>query len=229
MHSVEGVCSVVRARTLHVLERHATRLNMVVVLAGEPDGVERFLASGSNGRWVFPRQWKLKDYDDEQLRRILLQLIEHNSFTVEGGDDGPYPRIVAKRVGRARGSPGFANAYDLVLEFNNVMRRQAARLKKEKEKAQSAVAAAADAESGTHGTVKGEGGPVAESPDEDGGGDKARESADGVNSGVKEAEDKMPDGNQEPGETTDRNDSRPGKDAAQQEVPEQDFCSQKRT
>jgi SpoVK/Ycf46/Vps4 family AAA+-type ATPase len=92
--------------------------------------VTNLLGSLPSGRWVFPRRLQLKDYNDEHLRLILLQLIRHNLFAVEGGDDGPYPRIVAKRVGRGRKSSGFANVYDLVLAFGKIVDRQALRLKK---------------------------------------------------------------------------------------------------
>lgn len=129
--AVEGVCWSSRAYFLHVLEFHASRLNLVVMIAGTVDGVNKLLASRPNGRWVFPRQLQLKDYDDEQLRLILLQLIKHNSFTPEGGDDGAFVKIASKRVGRGRGSYGFANVYDLILAFGKMVDRQAARLKKE--------------------------------------------------------------------------------------------------
>ena len=113
------------------MEYHANRLKLVVVLAGTVEGMNKFLGSRPNGRWVFPRQLQIKDYEDEQLRLILLQLLRHNSFTAEGGEDGPYIRIAAKRVGRGRGPTGFANVYDLILAFGKMVDRQAARLKKE--------------------------------------------------------------------------------------------------
>lgn len=129
--AVEGAWSYVQTELLHCLERHADRLKLVVVVTGSVKGTTKFLGSRPNGRWVFPRRLELKDYDDEQLRLILVQLIRHNTFTVEGGEDGPYPRIAAKRVGRGRGSTGFANVYDLVLAFGKMLDRQAARLEKE--------------------------------------------------------------------------------------------------
>ncbi|KXX80870.1 Stage V sporulation protein K [Madurella mycetomatis] len=129
--AIEGAWSYVQTELLYCLERHADRLNLVVVLAGSVNGMTKFLGSRPNGRWVFPRRLELKDYNDEQLRLILIQLIRHNAFTVEGGEDGPYPRIAAKHVGRGRDSTGFANVYDLVLGFGKMVDRQAARLEKE--------------------------------------------------------------------------------------------------
>lgn len=131
MDAIENASSHVHSGLLHCLEHHADRLKLVVALTGTAKGMAKFLGSRPNGRWVFPRRLELRDYDDEQLRLILLQLIRHNAFTVEGGEDGPYPRIAAKRVGRGRDSAGFANVYDLVLAFGRMLDRQAARLEKE--------------------------------------------------------------------------------------------------
>lgn len=73
---------------------------------------------------------QLSNYDDEELLRILARMIRSNSMTVEGGLYGPYPRILARRVGRRREGTGFANAHGLKLEFDKVLERQATRLQK---------------------------------------------------------------------------------------------------
>ncbi|KAL2257139.1 hypothetical protein VTK26DRAFT_605 [Humicola hyalothermophila] len=128
---VEEMSSSAGNYLLYTLEAHANRLNIVIMVTGTVDRVNHLLAGRPNGRWVFPRLLRLEDYDDEQLRRILVQLVHHSSFTPEGGDDGPYMRLAAKRVGRGRGSAGYANVYDLILAFGKMVQRQAARLEKE--------------------------------------------------------------------------------------------------
>ncbi|RSL43263.1 hypothetical protein CEP53_011790 [Fusarium sp. AF-6] len=75
---------------------------------------------------------KLDDYDDGQLRLILLRLLHQNRLQVEGGPETPYPRIIAKRVGRGRETAGFGNVHDLRLAFAQIIERQAYRLEKEK-------------------------------------------------------------------------------------------------
>lgn len=112
-----------------MLEQHAEK--MVVVLTGSVEGATRFLGSKPHGRWQFWRRLELKDYDNEQLRRILLGLIRRNSLTVDGGDESPYTLIAAKRVGRGRDSAGFGNVHDLVLSFQKMLDRQSLRLQKE--------------------------------------------------------------------------------------------------
>ncbi|KAK4187278.1 P-loop containing nucleoside triphosphate hydrolase protein [Podospora australis] len=130
--SIEGMWSYIRADLLYTLERHAERLKLVVAITGNEEYANKFLSSRPSGRWHFPRRMLLKDYEDEQLGAILLQLISHNGFTVEGGRDGPYPRIAAKRCGRNRDSGGFSNVYELILAFEKMLDRQAARLEKER-------------------------------------------------------------------------------------------------
>lgn len=112
-----------------MLEQNAEK--MVVALTGSVEGVTRLLGSKPHGRWQFWRRLELKDYDDEQLRRILLGLIRHNSLTVDEGDENPYTTIAAKRVGRGRDSAGFGNVHDLALSFQKMLDRQSLRLQKE--------------------------------------------------------------------------------------------------
>jgi Holliday junction resolvasome RuvABC ATP-dependent DNA helicase subunit len=114
------------------LERHLPHIKCVTVLAGSTEGISAVLGGRPNGRWVFPRRLQLQDYDDEQLHTILLQLIHHNSFQVEGGESGLYTRIAARKVGRGRGFAGFANVHDLVLAFERMVRRQSVRCQKER-------------------------------------------------------------------------------------------------
>ncbi|RSL58636.1 hypothetical protein CEP54_007673 [Fusarium duplospermum] len=75
---------------------------------------------------------QLDDYDDDQLRLIFLRLLHQNRLQVEGGPETPYPRIIAKRVGRGRETAGFGNVHDLRLAFAQTIERQAYRLEKEK-------------------------------------------------------------------------------------------------
>ncbi|KAI5925989.1 P-loop containing nucleoside triphosphate hydrolase protein [Camillea tinctor] len=129
IHAIEYVPRYIRAQLMYVLERHARYI--VVVLTGSIDGTTTFLESKPSGKWLFPRRLVLKDYDDEELHRILLGLIDHNSLTIDGGDDCPYALIAAKRVGKGRDSAFFGNVHDIVSSFEKMLDRQALRLQKE--------------------------------------------------------------------------------------------------
>lgn len=131
--AVEHTDEDIRAYLLDVLEQHAEKV--VVVLTGSVEGVTRFLGSKPHGRWQFWRRLELKDYDDEQLRRILLKLFHRNSLVVDGVDERFYTLIAAKRVGRGRDSAGFGNVHDLMLSFQKMLDRQSLRLRKERFKA----------------------------------------------------------------------------------------------
>ncbi|KAK4459079.1 P-loop containing nucleoside triphosphate hydrolase protein [Cladorrhinum samala] len=143
--AIEGLYQSIRDDLLFLLDRHCSRIRLVVAIAGSEDAVNKFLAAKASGRWQFPRKIILKNYENEQLRLILLQMIKHNGFTVEGGYDGPYPRIAARRIGRNRDSAGFANVYDLILAFERMVQRHALRLEKERLEAKEQDNAAAAA------------------------------------------------------------------------------------
>ncbi|KAH8894365.1 P-loop containing nucleoside triphosphate hydrolase protein [Thozetella sp. PMI_491] len=113
-----------------MLSRHAEKL--VVVIAGSINGTTSVLGSLPHGRWHCWRRLQLKDFDDAQLRIILLRLISRNRLKVDGGNDSPYPQIAAKRVGRGRDSTGFGNIHDLQLAFEKMLERQAYRLERER-------------------------------------------------------------------------------------------------
>ncbi|KAK4162449.1 stage V sporulation protein K [Cladorrhinum sp. PSN259] len=130
--SIEGIYPSLRDDLLFTLDRHCERIRLVVSVAGTEEAVSKFLAAKMSGRWQFPRRMIIKNYEEEELRLILLQMIKHNGFKVEGGLDGPFPRIAARRISRNRESTGFANVYDLILSFEQMLGRQAVRLEKEK-------------------------------------------------------------------------------------------------
>ena len=116
------------AQLLKVLDDHSDKI--VTVLAGDIKGTTKLLGSRPHGRWLFRRRLHFKDYEDEQLRLMLFRLIHRNCLRVEGGKDGPGPQIVAKRLGRNRGTPDFGNVHDLMAIFDQILDRQSARLSK---------------------------------------------------------------------------------------------------
>ncbi|KAK4158468.1 P-loop containing nucleoside triphosphate hydrolase protein [Chaetomidium leptoderma] len=126
--SINGMDEDYAAYLLNVLDTHSVKF--ATVLSGDVEGTTEVLGSTPHGRWLFRRRLHLKDYDDEQLRLILLRLIHRNALRVEGGKDAAGPQIVAKRLGRNRGTPGFGNVHDLNTVFEQIMDRQSTRLNK---------------------------------------------------------------------------------------------------
>ncbi|KAK1764125.1 P-loop containing nucleoside triphosphate hydrolase protein [Phialemonium atrogriseum] len=106
--------------------------DVVMVLAGSVEGTTAVLGKGPQARLVFPRRIRMKDYDDEQLRRILVRMIARHSLKVEDGINGPYPRIAARRVGRCRDAAGFGNVHEVEASFAKMLNRQATRLREER-------------------------------------------------------------------------------------------------
>ncbi|OPB46176.1 hypothetical protein A0O28_0062970 [Trichoderma guizhouense] len=106
------------------------RPGVVLIMSGSADHMSSLLGSSPNGRWLFPRRFHIEDYNDEELRNIFLRMVRQDNFKIEGGLTGPYPRILARRVGYGREEPGFGNAHELRLSYLNILERQASRLRK---------------------------------------------------------------------------------------------------
>lgn len=110
------------------------RGKVVFVIAGYSKQMETFFAHNPGFPSRFPIEMKFHDYADEELLSILQQLV-HRKFNgkmkIEGGSDGLYFRIAARRVGRGRGAEGFGNARAVENTLARIEKRQANRLRQE--------------------------------------------------------------------------------------------------
>ncbi|KAG5917001.1 hypothetical protein E4U61_003126 [Claviceps capensis] len=107
------------------------------VLAGYARQMESFFSHNPGFPSRFPLEMKFEDYTDDELLRIMeRQLISryHGRMEVEGGTRGLYCRIVARRLGRARGKEGFGNARAVENTLATICRRQGQRLVLERRK-----------------------------------------------------------------------------------------------
>src|SRR5271154_6371339 len=80
---------------------------------------------------LIPTTIKFPDYQDHELHLLLvheLKLKFHKKMKVEGGYDGPFMRIVVRRIGRGRGRYGFGNAREVQNVLSRIHSRQANRL-----------------------------------------------------------------------------------------------------
>lgn len=113
---------------------------VVFVLAGYDKEMESFFAHNPGLPSRFPQEMKFADYSDGELLHILGGKIDKEydgAMACEGGVDGLFVRIVARRIGRGRGRPGFGNARTVENTLAAIAKRQAVRLKRERRAGQT--------------------------------------------------------------------------------------------
>ena len=108
---------------------------IVFVLAGYNKQMEAFFSHNPGLPSRFPNELQFKDYDDDELLRILTQKV-HKKYSgrmdLEGGPGGLYARILTRRIGRGRGHEGFGNARAVENAISAIAERQANRLRRER-------------------------------------------------------------------------------------------------
>lgn len=111
------------------------RGKVVFVLAGYDKEMESFFSHNPGLPSRFPITLKFGDYTDDELLRIFQRQI-HKKFSgrmqLEDGDDGLYARIVARRIGRGRGKPGFGNARAVENAIDRILKSQAKQIRSAK-------------------------------------------------------------------------------------------------
>ncbi|RAL15897.1 P-loop containing nucleoside triphosphate hydrolase protein [Aspergillus homomorphus CBS 101889] len=115
---------------------------IVFVLAGYQRPMEKFLAHNPGLPSRFPLELKFDDFDEAELLMIVRAWIERKwkrQMEVDGGLDGLYCRIVARRIARGRCQEGFANARAVENAMAKITERQTERLMKQKRQGGSPV------------------------------------------------------------------------------------------
>jgi hypothetical protein len=108
---------------------------VVFVLAGYHKQMEAFFAHNPGIPSRIPIQMEFQDYEDRELQQIFCNYIDkkyRGNMKVEGGFNGLYVRIVARRIGRGRGRDGFGNAREVQNRIAQITERQAKRLRMER-------------------------------------------------------------------------------------------------
>lgn len=108
---------------------------IVFVLAGYNKQMEAFFSHNPGIPSRIPIQMEFQDYNDKELQRIFCQYIRSKykgNMKLDGGMEGLYVRIVARRIGRGRGRDGFGNAREVQNKISQITERQAKRLRKER-------------------------------------------------------------------------------------------------
>ncbi|KAL2074933.1 hypothetical protein VTL71DRAFT_8713 [Oculimacula yallundae] len=112
--------------------------NVTVILAGTEKGMRELIGHGSRGiEGMFPYLLSFADFCDEELvsifRGVVLKKWE-GKMVVEGGNDGLFVKIAAKRLGKARGMERFGNARAVEALVGQVWERQGVRREAERKR-----------------------------------------------------------------------------------------------
>ena len=108
---------------------------IVFILAGYNKEMEKFFEHNPGLPSRVPYALQFTDYQDDEILWMLQQRIENRyrgRMTIEGGKDGLYMRIVARRLGRGRDRPGFGNARAVQTTYSKITERQAIRVEHER-------------------------------------------------------------------------------------------------
>jgi hypothetical protein len=108
---------------------------VVFILAGYNKQMEKFFAHNPGFPRRFPHELQFKDYEDDDLLRILVQETDKRydgRMEIEDGESGLFARIVARRVGCGRGREGFGNTREMENTLSKIAIRQAFRIGKER-------------------------------------------------------------------------------------------------
>ena len=106
---------------LQVMEEQ--RQDLVVILAGYPDRMERFFGSNPGFRSRIAHHIDFPDYSDDELVDIAVLLLDHQSYqlSAQGRD------AMRAYIGRRRSQPHFANARSVRNALDRARLRQAHR------------------------------------------------------------------------------------------------------
>jgi len=104
------------------MEDHRDRL--VVIVAGYPALMEKFLSSNPGLRSRFSREIEFDDYSDDELVEIVRNFAAEAQYEVDTDAD----QALAEIFDSARNRPGFGNARTARTLFEHAVNRQALRL-----------------------------------------------------------------------------------------------------
>ncbi|TGO30099.1 hypothetical protein BPAE_0008g00910 [Botrytis paeoniae] len=108
--------------------------SVVFILAGHEKGMRKLLGHGTKSvASLLPNVLTFDDFTEPELLEILKSCIKKKfgeKMEVEGGHDGLYMRIAARRVSRTRGGSQFGNARAVENLVAQIWERQSARLSK---------------------------------------------------------------------------------------------------
>lgn len=104
---------------------------VIFIFNGYGKDMESLLGHNQSLQSRIPFTIKFDDYEDTEIHQILVKQL-HDKFggkmCIEKGERGIYMRILARRIGRGRGSPSFGNAREAENAVVRMLFRQAVRI-----------------------------------------------------------------------------------------------------
>ena len=107
---------------LQVMENQ--RDDLVVILAGYAERMDRFFESNPGFRSRIAHHIDFPDYDDAELLAIATKMLDHQNYRL----DAEATDVMADYIARRRGQPHFANARSIRNALDRARLRQANRL-----------------------------------------------------------------------------------------------------
>ncbi|TGJ80061.1 hypothetical protein E0Z10_g8693 [Xylaria hypoxylon] len=110
---------------------------IVFVFAGYRKQMEAFFAHNPGIPSRIPFSLDFQDYEDSELLQIMHHVLDRkfsSRMKIEGGAGGLYMRVASRRIGRSRGREGFGNAREVHNILSVLLRRQADRLHKSRQR-----------------------------------------------------------------------------------------------
>ena len=107
---------------LQVMENN--RDDLVVIMAGYADRMDRFFAANPGFRSRIAHHIEFPDYSDDELLRIARSMLGAQNYEMDAAAD----RAMAEYIGLRRGQPHFANARSIRNALDRARLRQANRL-----------------------------------------------------------------------------------------------------
>ena len=98
-----------------------------MILAGYRDHIDDLMAYNPGLASRFPNTWVFADYCEAELRRIFDFMIAERKLVTDATHP-PIGRVLAARLGRGSGKPGFANARAVRNALDLGVKRQSERL-----------------------------------------------------------------------------------------------------
>jgi ATP-dependent Clp protease ATP-binding subunit ClpA len=100
------------------------RDDLVVILAGYAERMDRFFESNPGFRSRIAHHIDFPDYDDAELLAIATKMLDHQNYRL----DAEATDVMADYIARRRGQPHFANARSIRNALDRARLRQANRL-----------------------------------------------------------------------------------------------------
>ncbi|KAG8161886.1 hypothetical protein KVR01_008873 [Diaporthe batatas] len=103
----------------------------VLILSSREKSFLELVESSETALQEFPVPLIISDYNENELRRILVRMVQKKGLSVEGGYEDRSLTVLVQRVARERKAESFSNVHTLQRELDKACRRRALRTQQE--------------------------------------------------------------------------------------------------